>query len=243
VAEIHVKTHILVVEDDSEISGPLAGFLHDKGFIVSVAGSAEEANDILGSGDIDLMLLDVMLPGENGFDLCRRLQSSARPRIIMLTALSEPTDKVIGLELGADDYVCKPFDLRELLARIRAVLRRAPITDDEPRQSPVDMTLHFSGFAFYPYRRYLRSPAGLRIPLTGAEADLLFVLCQNTRQVLSREELIGLTRGEGFAISTRSVDILVSRLRRKLAGDDPLLHFIRTVRTDGYAFQPQVVAE
>jgi two-component system OmpR family response regulator len=237
------SAHNLVVEDDPEISWPLAGFLRDKGFTASVAGNVKAAHEILGSRDIDLVLLDVMLPGEDGFALVRHLCPSDGPRVIMLTALSEPTDKVIGLELGADDYVCKPFDLRELLARIRAVLRRAPVSDGEPRRPSADVVLHFSGFAFYPHRRYLRSPAGLRIPLTGAEADLLLVLCQNTGKVLSREELIGLTRGDGFAISTRSIDILVSRLRRKLAGDNPLANHIRTVRTDGYVFQPQVVAE
>ncbi|MDQ0391649.1 response regulator [Labrys monachus] len=237
------QTHILIVEDDAEISGPLAGFLSEKGFATSVAGSVEAADPILAANDIDLVLLDLMLPGETGLDLCRRLRSSDGPRIIMLTALGEPTDKVVGLELGADDYVCKPFDLRELLARIRAVLRRPPLAEEEPRPRGADTVLHFTGFSFYPQRRFLRSPAGLRVPLTGAEADLLLVLCQHPRKVLSREELIALTRGEGFAIAARSIDILVSRLRRKLAGNDPLADVIRTVRTDGYAFQPQVVAE
>lgn len=237
------ETHILIVEDDPNISGPLAGFLCDKGFATAVSDSAEAAEAILRRGRYDLVLLDVMLPGMDGLELCRRLRASGGPRIIMLTALSEPTDKVIGLELGADDYVTKPFDLRELLARIRAVLRRTPSADDASTQSPVDEAFHFSGFAFHPQRRFVRSPAGLRIPLTGAEADLLLVFCQHPRQVLSREELISLTRGEGFAIGARSVDLLVSRLRRKLAGDDPLADPIRTVRADGYAFEPGATVE
>lgn len=237
------QNHILIVEDDPDIAAPLAGFLREKGFATSVSESAEAASDILGNGDIDLVLLDVMLPGEDGLTLCRRLRSSGGPRIIMLTALSEPTDKAIGLELGADDYVSKPFDLRELLARIRAVLRRPPLGDDSPRRPGAEMVLRFSGFAFHPHRRFLRSPAGLRIPLTGAETDLLLIFCQHAREVLSREELINLTRGEGFAISARSVDLLVSRLRRKLVGDDPLADPIRTVRADGYAFQPEVTSE
>lgn len=236
------QNHILIVEDDPEISAPLASFLRDKGFTTSVSESAEAAGDILVRGDIDLVLLDVMLPGEDGLELCRRLRSKGGPRIIMLTALSEPTDKVIGLELGADDYVTKPFDLRELLARIRAVLRRTPINEDAPQPSS-EMVLRFSDFIFYPHRRFLRSPTGLRIPLTGAEADLLLVLCQHPRQILSREELINLTRGEGFAIATRSIDILISRLRRKLTGDDPLSDLIRTVRADGYALQSDVGVE
>ena len=236
------QTHCLIVEDDPDIAEPLAGFLRGNGFKISVSPSSEAAQDVLSHDDVDVALLDIMLPGEDGLTLCRRLRAAGRPRVIMLTALSEPTDKVVGLDLGADDYVSKPFDLRELLARIRAVLRRAPTAIGEPRRSGIDMVLRFSGFAFHPHRRFLRSPAGLRIPLTGAETDLLLVLCQNARKVLSREELINLTRGKDFAISMRSVDLLISRLRRKLAGDDPLADPIRTVRTDGYAFQPDVTS-
>ena len=234
------QTRLLLVEDDPGISTPLADFLRGKGFTTLVSGSAEAAEDILAHETIDLILLDVMLPGKDGFDLCRHLRSSGGPRIIMLTALSEPPDKIIGLELGADDYVTKPFDLRELLARIRAVLRRGPIHDNGSPQTEAEMVLRFRGFAFYPHRRFLRSPMGLRIPLTGAETDLLLVFCQHPQHVLSREELINLTRGEGFAIAARSIDLLVSRLRRKLSSDDPLADPIRTMRTDGYAFQPDV---
>lgn len=237
------QSHILVVEDDPGISEPLERFLRAKGYDVSVCASAEDATRAIARGAVDLVLLDVMLAGEeDGFALCRHLRSADGPRIIMLTALSEPADKVIGLELGADDYVGKPFDLHELLARIRAVLRRGPIAAGTPRASGTEMILRFSGFIFYPQRRFLRSPTGLRIPLTGAEADLLLVFCQNTRQVLTREQLINLTRGEGFSIAPRSIDLLVSRLRRKLSGDDRLAEIIRTVRADGYAFQPDVTA-
>jgi two-component system OmpR family response regulator len=237
-----MQTHILLIEDDPEISEPLAGFLRERGFVATVCASAEAAREVLASCAIDLVLLDLMLPGESGLDLCQRVCIPGGPRIIMLTALSEPMDRVVGLEVGADDYVCKPFDLRELLARIRAVLRRTPSTDGEPHNSRSASVIRFAGFAFDLQRRYLRSPAGLRIPLTGAETDLLLVFCQHAREVLSREELIGLTRGEGFAIAPRSVDILVGRLRRKLA-NDPLTEFIKTVRTDGYVFQPSAVIE
>ncbi|WP_321819702.1 MULTISPECIES: response regulator transcription factor [unclassified Burkholderia] len=234
-------TSILIVEDDADISTPLAAFLSGKGYVTHVAGSVEAADALLATVEVDLVLLDVMLPGKDGLDLCRRLHAvKGGPRIIMLTALDDPTDKVVGLELGADDYVPKPFDPRELLARIRAVLRRPGASDDDERRPTAELVMQFSGFTFYPYRRFVRSPAGLRIPLTGAETDLLLVLCQHVRKVLSREELIGLTRGTNFPISERSVDLLVSRLRRKLAGDDPLEETIRTVRADGYAFQPDV---
>jgi two-component system OmpR family response regulator len=234
-------THILLVEDDPDIAGPLADYLGEKGYRVQIAENAQTADTILKLSPIDLVLLDVMLPGEDGFEICRRIRSSAKgPRVIMLTALSEPTDKVVGLELGADDYVSKPFDLRELLARIRAVLRRPDAADSPQSPSSAELVMKFSEFTFYPYRRLLRSVAGLRVPLTGAETDLLMVLCQNPRRVLSREELINLTRGKNFPIAERSVDLLISRLRRKLTGGDRLEDPIRTVRADGYAFQLDV---
>ncbi|MFE0752342.1 response regulator [Inquilinus sp. NPDC058860] len=233
--------HILIVEDDAEIRDPLERFLKTNGLATTAIASAEDAAAVLAGGQIDLVLLDLMLPGEDGLALCRRLSAANGPRIIMLTALSEPTDRVVGLELGADDYICKPFDLRELLARIRAVLRRPFPAQGRPRQA--EAVYRFSGFAFFPQRRFLRSPAGLRVPLTGAEADLLLAFCQHPRKVLSRDTLINLTRGEGFAIAVRSVDILVSRLRRKLANDDLAAEIIRTVRSDGYVFQPRVLAE
>ncbi|MDR5760518.1 response regulator transcription factor [Caballeronia sp. LZ035] len=236
-------TRLLLVEDDPDISASLADFLCGKGLSVQVAQSAEAGHEMLAHGAFDLILLDVMLPGEDGLSFCRRVRASGGPPIIMLTALSEPTDKVVGLELGADDYVTKPFDLRELLARIRAVLRRGQTTPGETasaRQPATELVMTFSGFTFYPYRRFLRSPKGLRVPLTGAETDLLLVFCQHAREVLSREALIGLTRGKDFPIAARSVDLLVSRLRRKLQGDDPLDDPIRTMRADGYAFQPEV---
>jgi len=235
--------HILIVEDDLDISGPLAGFLREKQFVVSVAKNAETATEILAQSAIDLVLLDVMLPGESGLALCKRLRSDNGPRIILVTALSEPTDKVAGLELGADDYVTKPFDLRELLARIHAVLRRSSQAGGGQGIPHAEMALCFSGFSFYPYRRFLRSPSGLRIPLTGTETDLLLIFCQHPREVLSRQELINLTREDDNSVSTRSIDLLVSRLRRKLAGDDPFDNPIRTVRADGYAFEPEVRVE
>jgi two-component system OmpR family response regulator len=242
---------ILLVEDDPDISTPLAGFLRGKGYQVHVADSAEAALTLLEHEPVELVLLDVMLPGMDGLELCRRLRAAKAnsPAIIMVSALAEATDKVIGLELGADDYVAKPFDLRELLARIRTALRRraapAEAADMHAEAAgaeavPAELELHFAGCSFFPYRRFVRSPAGIRIPLTGAETDLLLVFCQHSRQVLSREALIGYTRGNNFPISARSVDLVVSRLRRKLAGDKPYAETIRTMRADGYAFQPEV---
>lgn len=234
---------ILIIEDDPEISGPLEYFLRNSGFVTTITASAEDATNVLADGEFALVLLDLMLPGQDGLTLCRRLCASNGPRLIILSALSEPIDRVVGLELGADDYICKPFEPRELLARVRAVLRRPLRVEGHPRQTGSETVLRFAGFAFHPHRRFLRSPAGLRVPLTGAEADLLLAFCQHPCEVLSRETLINLTRGDGFAITVRSVDILVSRLRRKLANDGLPAEIIRTVRADGYTFQPQVIVE
>ncbi len=213
------------------------------GFSVSTSVSVEAADEFLLQNKVDLILLDRMLPGKDGLDLCRRLRSLGGPSIIMVTALAEPSDIIDGLELGADDYVSKPFDLNELLARIRAVLRRTPKNFGQHHSSTWETTLRFSNFVFYPYRRFVRSPTGLRVPLTGAETDLLLIFCRRANQVLSREQLISLTRGEGFAISTRSIDLLVSRLRRKLTGNDQFNDLIRTLRADGYMFQTSVTID
>jgi two-component system OmpR family response regulator len=221
------RPHIPLVEDDPEISVPLKQFLGTYG-LMTVSTDAEEAVELLAEGEVDPVLFDLMLPGENGLALSRRLRAMNAPHITMLTTLTEPTDCVVGLELGADDFICEPFDRREL----------------EPRRSSgSEAVLRFSRLRLYPPRRCLRSPVGLRTPLAGAEADPLLGFFQNPREVPSRDALINLTRGEGFAIPTRSVAILVTGLRRRLAGDDPLAEVIRTVRTDGNAFQPQIVIE
>ncbi|QWT19894.1 response regulator transcription factor [Bacillus sp. NP157] len=236
--------HLLLVEDDPDIRSTLAGFLRGKGYVVDEAASGEAAMAYLDLPGLDLVLLDVMLPGIDGLEVCRRIRARGGPRIIMLTALGEATDKVVGLEMGADDYVTKPFDLRELLARVRAMLRR-PAADGAPVGAATsvdagDVVLRFAGFSFFPYRRFVRSAAGVRILLTGTETDLLLALCKHPRQVLSRDELIALTRGEAFPISARSVDLLVSRLRRKLSTTDPLDNPIRTMRADGYVLHADV---
>lgn len=234
---------ILIVEDDPDISALLASFLRERGFVIFVAHSAETATEILEGNAIDLVLLDVMLPGESGLALCKHLRSGTGPSVILVTALSELSDKVAGLELGADDYVTKPFDLEELLARIHAVLRRSTPAAGVQAVAGAEKALCFSGYSFFAHRRFLRSPEGLRIPLTGAETDLLLIFCQHPREVLSRQELIRLTRDGDNSVSTRSIDLLVSRLRRKLSGDDPFDNPIRTVRADGYAFEPEVRVE
>lgn len=231
-----LPSHLLVVEDDPEIRALLERFLRESGYEVSVAGDGAEMDRLMNQHAIDLVLLDLMLPDEHGLALCRRIRATSSAGIIMVTALSELADVVVGLEVGADDYVSKPFELRELSARIRAVLRRGGAV--KPGE-PGDL-LTFANWRFQPERRLLYSPAGVRVSLTGAEADLLLTFCQNPRRVLTRTQIIGLTRGSSDTTNERTIDLLVSRLRRKLARAGRQLELIRTVRNDGYIFQPDL---
>jgi two-component system OmpR family response regulator len=230
--------HLLLVEDDPEISVMLARFLMDHGFRVSRAEDGRALDRILAASKIDLVVLDLMLPGEDGLSICRRLRAASGVPILMLSALGTETDRVVGLEMGADDYLPKPFSSRELLARVRAVLRRGQILIDEAARD-VD------GFCFDGWRldlltRQLTSPDGLRLPLTSGEFNLLAVFCRHARRVLSRDQLLDLVHGRSATLFDRSIDIQVSRLRRKIEADpkDPLL--IKTVRYGGYVFTPGV---
>ncbi len=225
---------LLVIEDDPEIRTLLDRFLSGQGYAVTLAADGLGLDAALAAGAPDLVLLDIMLPGASGLELCRQVRARSRAGIILLTALSELADKVVGLETGADDYITKPFELRELAARIRAVLRRR--AEEAPDQAD---GLRFNGWRFEPERRLLYSPANVRVALTGAEADLLLTFCRNPRRVLTRAQLIELTRGAPDSLNERAVDLLVSRLRRKLAGAGRQLELIRTVRLDGYMFQPE----
>jgi two-component system OmpR family response regulator len=187
---------------------------------------------------IDLILLDLMLPGEDGLSICRRLRASHAIPIIMLTAMGEEMDRVVGLELGADDYVAKPFSARELVARIRAVLRRG--TDGGNHQEVKSRTLSFSGWVLDPITRQLHNPDGVKVIMTGAEFDLLAAFCERPRRVLNRDQLLDLTQGRAAGPFDRSIDTLVSRIRQKIEADpkDPVL--IQTVRLGGYMFTPEV---
>ncbi len=231
---------ILIVEDDADISHSVATFLHANGYTTVSMSSSEAANQWLKSHNPNLILLDLLLPGEGGLSFCHRIRSSVSSPIIMVTALADNIDSVVGLESGADDYIAKPFDLSVLLARIRAVLRRASTNEVQPVKTAGEPVLQFAGFTFYPFRRYLSSQDGIRKSLTGGETDLLLVFCQHVKQVLSREDLIELTRGSEDAASTRSVDLLISRLRRKLTIEDNSETLIRTFRNNGYMFRPEV---
>ena len=183
-------------------------------------------------GRFDLIVLDLMLPGEDGLSICRRLRAATRIPIVMLTAVAEDTDRIIGLEIGADDYLTKPFNPRELLARIRAVLRRA----EAPLPHPEGSTLVFAGWRLDPARRELRDPDGVLVELTAGGFDLLAAFVARPRRVLSRDRLLDLTKGRDAQPFDRSIDVQVSRLRRKIEADPKKPEVIKTVRSGGYIF-------
>jgi two-component system OmpR family response regulator len=228
--------HVLVVEDDGEIAAMVSSFLAAHGFQTAVVADGRQMDEALGRLPVDLVILDVMLPGESGLDLCRRLRVSTDLPVIMLTALGGDTDRIIGLELGADDYLPKPFNPHELLARVRAVLRRCggPAAD---RKATV---LGFNGWRLDLGLRELHAPDGARIQLTSLEFDLLAVFCQYPKQVLTRDQLQDLTGARSTL--GRGIDIQVSRLRKKIEPNPHSPGLIRTVRSGGYVFSAAVTA-
>lgn len=234
--------HILIVEDDREIRTMVSRFLQKHGFRVSAADSARAMDKILEAARIDLMVLDLMLPGEDGLSICRRIRAQSAMPVIILTASGEPTARVVGLEMGADDYVPKPFDPYELLARIKAVLRRATALP-AAMASAAPTLLRFRGWQLDTVARELRNPEGSRVILTSAEFDLLVAFCRHTRHTLTRDQLLDLTQGRAGAALDRSIDILVSRLRRKIEQDPRDPHLIKTVRSGGYVFTPELETE
>ena len=229
--------HILVVEDDREICRLVSRYLRENNCRVSIAGHGRDMQTAIEENKIDLIVLDIMLPGEDGLTLCRRLRTHSQLPVIMLTARNDEIDRIIGLEMGADDYLAKPFNPRELLARIRAVLRRVPGDAATPRLARV---LNFQGWRLDCLLRKLVSPQGTQVAITGAEFDLLRVFCERPRRVLSREQLLDFTQGRGAGSFDRSIDVLVSRLRRKIETDQHHPEIIKTVRSGGYLFTAAV---
>lgn len=229
--------NILVVDDDRELGRMLCAFLDRNGFRASLVGDSQAMDRALKAQQVNLVVLDLMLPGEDGLSICRRLRGSSPVPIIMLTALGEEVDRVVGLEVGADDYLAKPFGARELLARIRAVLRRSELVARAERSAD---QLTFAGWRLARAARQLQNPAGARVTLTSAEFDLLAAFCEQPNRVLSRERLLDLTHGRVATPFDRSIDILVSRLRRKMEADPGQPELIVTVRAEGYLFTPVV---
>ncbi len=231
-------TTILIVDDDTGIRSLVADYLKQHGFTILVARDGGEMRRVLMSSDVELVLLDLMLPGEDGISLCRWLREHKDLSIIMITALASEGDRVIGLEMGADDYLTKPFSTRELLARIRAVLRRSP------DHLPVHRYGRDEGYVFCDWRlrvntRELFDPAGVLVSLTGGSFDLLLALVRNPGRILTRDQLLELTRGRRAEPFDRSIDVQLSRLRRQL-GDSEI---IKTVRGGGYLFAADVAED
>jgi len=236
-ANVLPARHILVVDDDSELREQVASYLREHGYVMHAAENGAAMERVLAVAPIDLVILDVMMPGEDGLSICRRLAEGGAPAIIMVSAMGEEIDRVLGLELGADDYLAKPCSPRELLARVRAVFRRL----DEGRAGGgrKGRTYHFLGFTVDTLRRQLRAPGGATIMLTGGEFSLLSAFLEHPQRILSRDQLLELARGGQVEVFDRAVDVQISRLRRKLHAcvEDEI---IKTYRGAGYLFDAKV---
>ncbi len=231
--------HILVVDDHRDIRDLLAKYLTKHGYRVSVADGGQAMKRTMATSAVDLVVLDLMMPGEDGLALCRDLRATTNLPVIMLTAMAEETDRIVGLEMGADDYLTKPFNPRELLARIKAVLRRTNSLPKERGRLDAER-LHFDRWVLDTGQRELIGEDGIALPLSTAEFLLLSVFIQHPKMVLSRDQLLDLTRGRSATVFDRSIDNQVSRLRRKIEADPKKPALIKTVWGGGYSFTPDV---
>jgi len=233
--------HILVVDDHRDIRELVAKYLTKNGLRVTVADGGSTMKKIMAGSMIDLIVLDLMMPGEDGLTLCRDLRAQNDIPVIMLTAMGEETDRVVGLEMGADDYLTKPFNPRELLARIKAVLRRANSLPQQ-RGAPTGDRLAFDRWILDCGQRELIGEDDIAVPLSTAEFLLLSAFLEHPKMVLSRDQLLDLTRGRTASVFDRSIDNQVSRLRRKVEADPKKPELIKTVWGGGYSFAGDVKA-
>jgi len=233
------EAHILVVDDDGETRQLIAKFLRQNGYRVTAVRDGREMMEAVRTAPINLVVLDVMLPGASGLDLCRELRKTSPIPIVMISAKGEETDRVVGLEIGADDYLAKPFAPRELLARVRAVLRRALASPGLVGQQPGRL-VQFAGWTLDLLRRELTSPDGVAVDLSTGEYDLLLAFIEHPQRVLSRDQLLDLAKNRVSAGIDRTIDIQVSRLRRKIDADPVAAPLIKTIRGAGYIFTPTV---
>lgn len=236
------EAHVLIVDDDREIRALVGDYLRKNGYRTSLAAEGRQMRAILAETRIDLVVLDLMLPGEDGLSLCRELRSKSNLPVLMLTARGDPVDRIVGLEMGADDYLAKPFEPRELLARIRSVLRRAQAlpANLEPAAA---RRYRFAGWTWDTSRHQLTSPQGVVVTLSGAEYRLLQVFMTHPHRVLTRDQLMDLTQGRDADPFDRSIDLRVSRLRQKLGDDAKAPSLIKTLRGEGYVFAAEVETE
>ncbi|MAS09732.1 response regulator [Salinisphaera sp.] len=229
------QPHVLVVDDHRDIRESLTRYLRDHGFRLSAAPDAAAARRVIRDGAPDLVVLDIMMPGEDGLSLCRWLRETTNVPVVLLTAVADETDRIIGLEMGADDYVTKPFSPRELLARIRAVLRRASALPAQRNQSE-SAAVCFDRWTFNTAQQELVDEDGVAVALSTGEYRLLLAFVNHPNHVLSREQLLDLTQGRDAEVFDRSVDNQVSRLRRKIESDPANPRLIMTVWGGGYRF-------
>ncbi|MFT4075864.1 MAG: response regulator transcription factor [Asticcacaulis sp.] len=232
------EADILIVDDDDELRREMADYLAGHGFLLHQARDGKEARAQLQSHPIQVVILDVMLPGEDGLSICQSLKGADGPSVLMLSSMGESIDRVLGLELGADDYVVKPVTPRELLARVRALLRRRG-NQSTPKSRIA--TYAFSGFRFDLVRRQLRAPDDTVLMLTPGELSLLGALVENPQRILSREELARFTRGNSAVSLDRAIDIQISRLRKKI-NEQSGMEIIKTHRGLGYILDSKVIA-
>lgn len=233
--------HVLVVDDDPKIRSGLAKFLCDQGVRVTVAADGRDMQAKLVNAHIDLIVLDVMMPGEDGLSICRRIAADTEIPVILLTAVAAETDRIVGLEIGAEDYVCKPFSPRELLARIRVVLRRKSMHVSGTSKKSITR-FRFAGWILDVRARTLTSNVGALVDLTTGEFDLLQAFVEHPHVILNRDQLLDLARGRASLSIDRAIDVQVMRLRRKLELDPQAPQIIKTVRNSGYIFTPEVTS-
>lgn len=228
------KTTILVVDDQPDIVESLCAHLGKSGFVAEGAKDAQAARARLAQDGVSLVVLDIMMPGEDGLSLCRYLRETGQTPVILLTALADDTDRIIGLEVGADDYLTKPFNPRELVARIRAVLRR--VTGAAPLQKQPESLTQFAGWRLDETQSELTRSDGLIVPLSSGEVALLQVFLRQPGEVLSRDDLMNSSRGRENHPFERSIDNMIARLRRKMEADPKNPRIIKTVWGGGYRF-------
>jgi two-component system OmpR family response regulator len=233
--------HALIVDDDAQIRELLSAYLIAYGMQGDGVGDGDAMRDALRKRAYDIVILDLMLPGDDGLTLCRELRAQSNTPIIMLTARGESTDKVVGLELGADDYIVKPFDPRELVARINTVLRRGQLrAGDDSGAIEFAENVYFEGWQLNRTTRQLTTPDNLVVPLSNAEFRLLWTFIERPGRILTRDQLLDAARGKTAEAFDRSIDLLVSRLRQKLDDDPKAPTLLKTVRGEGYLFDAKV---
>lgn len=228
--------HILIVDDDREIRDLVSGYLRKNGLRVTIAADGRQMRAFLDADRVDLVVLDIMMPGDDGLVLCRELRAGRHKTtpVLMLTARNDETDRIVGLEMGADDYLAKPFAARELLARIKAVLRRARMLPPNLQVTEAGQLLTFGEWCLDTVARHLLDGEGTAVALSGAEYRLLRVFLDHPQRVLSRDQLLNLTQGREAELFERSIDLLVSRVRQRLRDDAREPAYIKTVRSEGY---------